>query len=193
MTSAGMTRVLTADDLMAGSSATHEVDVPLHLVSPAGANVDADDPPSGAVTLRPLTLSDVRMVVRAAKGDGPLTSLLMVQKALVSPPLSVDQISALPAGLVQFLVARVNEISGLAVDKETLESAVRDPVARACLVLAQELGWTAAQCAELTVGQILMYLEMLGRDGVAAQVAESSRGAEMPVPNAQQFKEGTAA
>ena len=39
---------------------------------------------------------------------------------------------------------------------------VQAPLARACFVLARQFGWTPDECAELTVGQVLTYLEMLG-------------------------------
>jgi hypothetical protein len=58
----------------------------------------------------------------------------------------------------------VNAISGLAVEADELERAVRAPLARACFVLSREFGWTPNECAELTVGQVLLYLEMLARD-----------------------------
>jgi hypothetical protein len=87
----------------------------------------------------------------------------MVQQALVSPKLTVEQVSGLSAGLVQFLLEKVNQLSGLGLAEEELEQAVKAPLARACFVLAKEFGWTPAQCAELTVGQVLLYLEMLAR------------------------------
>jgi len=40
---------------------------------------------------------------------------------------------------------------------------VRAPLARACFILAREFGWTPAECSELTVGQVLLYLEMIAR------------------------------
>src|ERR687885_680023 len=36
-------------------------------------------------------------------------------------------------------------------------------MARACFELAREFGWTPDECAALTVGQVLVYLELLGR------------------------------
>jgi hypothetical protein len=42
---------------------------------------------------------------------------------------------------------------------------VHAPLARACFVLAREFGWTPEKCAELTVGQVLLYLEMVARGG----------------------------
>jgi len=87
----------------------------------------------------------------------------MVTQALVEPRLRIDQVHRLPAGLVEFLLAEVNRVSGLSLHRDELAEAVHAPLARACFVLAQEFGWTPDRCAELTVGQILLYLEMLGR------------------------------
>jgi hypothetical protein len=150
---------LSADDLLAGASATFTVAVPGALVR--GGEGDGA---AGEVVLRPLTVRDVERVVRAAKEQRLLSSVLMVQQALVSPKLTVEQVSGLPAGLVQHLVERVNAISGLAIAEDDLEKAVKAPLARACFVLAREFGWTPAECSELTVGQVLLYLEMLARD-----------------------------
>jgi hypothetical protein len=93
-----------------------------------------------------------------------LSSLLMVQQSLVEPKLSIDQVSGLSAGLLQFLLEKVNRLSGLTVADEDLDRAVKAPLARACFVLSREFGWTPADCSALTVGQILLYLEMLARD-----------------------------
>jgi len=164
-----MTSTLTAEDLLTVGSATFPVPIPAALVRPG-----EDVPPGavmGEVVLRPLLVRDVERITRAAKEQRVLTSVLMVNHALVSPKLSIDQVSALPAGLLQFLLERVNALSGLSLDEEGLEAAVRAPLTRACFLLAREFGWTPAQCAELTVGQILVYVEMLGRH--EAPVAEA--------------------
>jgi hypothetical protein len=155
-----MARPLTAEDLLAGSAASHTVEVPAALLG-GESNGGAV---AGQVVLRPLTVRDVQRVARAAKEQRLLTSILIVQQALATPQLSVEQVAGLPAGLVQFLLARVNAISGLAMDDGELDRAVRAPIARACFVLAREFGWTAAECSELTVGQVLLYLEMMARD-----------------------------
>ena len=55
---------------------------------------------------------DVDRVVRAAREQRVLASVLMVQQALVAPKMSVEQVGDLPAGVVQFLADRVNAISG---------------------------------------------------------------------------------
>jgi hypothetical protein len=115
------------------------------------------------VVLRPLVLADVMRLHRAAGEDGELASALMVQQAMVEPELTIDQVHRLPAGLVEFLLAEVNRTSGLSLGGDELAEAVHAPLARACFVLSREFGWTPDRCAELTVGQVLLYLEMLAR------------------------------
>jgi hypothetical protein len=151
-------RALTAEDLLAGGSATYPVKLPAELLAPEGKA----EP--GEVVLRALLVRDVERVVRAAKEQRVLSSVLMVQQALVSPKLTVEQVSSLPAGVVQFLSDRVTALSGLALGEDELEQAVKAPLAKACFVLAREFGWTPAQCSELTVGQVLLYLEMVARE-----------------------------
>jgi hypothetical protein len=152
---------LTADDLLAGSAQTYTVAIPAALLRPG----EAEGAPAGEVVIRPLTVRDIERVARAAKEQRLLSSVLMVHQALVAPKLTVDQVGGLPAGAVQFLLRKVNEVSGLALGADELEQAIRAPLTRACFVLAKEFGWTPAQCSELTVGQVLLYLEMLARDG----------------------------
>jgi hypothetical protein len=144
---------LTADDLLAGASIQHRVEVPGYL--------RPDGQTSGDVVLRPLTVRDIQRVTQAAREQAALTSVLMVQQALVQPAMTIDQVSGLPAGLVEFLLTQVNRISGLAMDAGDVDHAVRAPLSRACFVLSREFGWTPEQCSQLTVGQVLLYLEML--------------------------------
>jgi hypothetical protein len=162
-----MAAQLTADALLASGTTTHAVSIPAALLRGAataqrGAG-DTVDAPAGEVTLRPLLVRDVDRVVRAAREQRVLASVLMVQQALVAPRMSVEQVGDLPAGVVQFLADKVNAISGLSLDEDELEKAVRAPLARACFILAREFGWTPSECSELTVGQVLLYLEMIAR------------------------------
>lgn len=150
---------LTTEDLLAGAGAKHRVAVPDDLV--LGAPPTAGEPRE--VVLRPLVLADVMRLHRAAGPDGELASALMVQQALVDPALSLDEVHQLPAGLVEFLLAEVNRVSGLSLGADEIADSVHAPLARACFVLSREFGWTPDRCAELTVGQVLLYLEMLGR------------------------------
>lgn len=149
---------LSTDDLLQGASATHQVAVP-----PALVGRDAGNGAAGEVVIRPLTVRDVQRINQAARDQQVLASVLMVQQALVEPKLSVDQVGTMPAGLVKFLLDNVNRVSGLELGEDDLEVAVRAPMARACFVLSREFGWTPAECSELTVGQVLLYLEMLAR------------------------------
>ena len=140
---------LTAEDLLAGSSVTHEVAVP---------GLD-----SGNVTVRPLTVRDVQLIAHAAKDDRELAAGLMIARALVEPALTPDQASRLPAGTARFLVDTINELSGIDTPRDRLAELVQAPLAKACFVLADEFGWTAEDVTGMTIGQILMYLEMAGR------------------------------
>ena len=161
---------LTAEDLLASGSVTHTVQIPAALLHPGDGTEPSATPTAessraaGEVMLRPLLVRDVDRVVRAAKEQRVLTSVLMVQQSLVSPKLTVEQVGSLPAGVVQFLAERVNAISGLTLGEDDLERAVKAPLAKACFILAREFGWTPAECSELTLGQVLLYLEMLARD-----------------------------
>jgi len=159
-----MAHPLTAEELLAGGSASHTVQVPAALLRPGGNGDGAATGAAGAVVLRPLLVRDVERVVKAAKEQRVLTSVLMVHQALVSPRLTVEQVGSLPAGLVQYLAERVNAMSGLALGEDDLEKAVKAPLAKACFILAREFGWTPKECSELTVGQVLLYLEMLARE-----------------------------
>lgn len=166
-----MANKLTADELMASGSTTRTISIPPALLGhEPGRNGDAAV--GGEVVMRPLLMRDVDRVVRAARDQNVLTSVLMVQQSLVTPALTVEQVGNLPAGLVQYLSDRVNALSGLALGEDDLEEAVRAPLTRACFILAREFGWTPSDCSDLTVGQVLLYLEMLARD--ERTVAESA-------------------
>ncbi|HEX2051770.1 MAG TPA: hypothetical protein VHJ34_14225 [Actinomycetota bacterium] len=142
---------LTAQELLAGAGATFRVALPEHLHA------------GGEVVLRPLVLADVVRLHKAARDDDQLASALMVQRALVEPALTVEEVHRLPAGLAEFLLAEVNRVSGLSLTGDELGELVHQPLARACVVLGREFGWTPDECAALTVGQVLLYIEMLAR------------------------------
>jgi len=168
-----MTTQLTADALLASGSTTHAVRIPLSLLKGGAttASTADSDAAGGEVTLRPLLVRDVDRVVRASREQRVLASVLMVQQSLVAPKMTVEQVGDLPAGVVQFLADRVNAISGLSVSEDELEQAVRAPLAKACFILAREFGWTPAECSELTVGQVLLYLEMIAREEKAVEAS----------------------
>ena len=146
---------LSAAELLAGGAQQHLISIPSDLLAPTSTQGEQQ------VLLRPLTLNDVQLISKAAKEQGTLSSMLMVQRALVEPSMSIDNVAKLPAGLVQFLLKEVNRISGLSLSQDELESAIKAPLTKAVFVLAKEFGWTPSECAELTVGQVMLYLEML--------------------------------
>ena len=149
---------LCAEDLLAGGALTHEVELPAGLLGDGA-------PAEARVVLRPLTVRDLQRIARAAPEDEALSAALMLQQALVEPALKLDQVSSLPAGIARFLVDRVNEISGIDTPRNALEELVQAPLARACFVLAREFGWTPEEVSGMTIGQILLYLEMAHREG----------------------------
>jgi len=154
---------LGADELLAGSALTFEVTVPAAMLRPGTA------PPSGTkgtedtstVVLRPLSVRDLQRITRAARDQDQLASVLSVERALVKPSLGVAQVASMHAGLAQFLLAKVMEISGLEVDAATLEATAAEPLAKAAFTLSEAFGWTPQEVQALTLGQVLLHLEML--------------------------------
>lgn len=159
--------MLSAEELLAGSDVTFAVEVPPSVLRPDGGprngtGATAPGAEIGAVRLRPLTVRDLQLISRAAKESDHLAATLMVQRALVEPTLTVPQIAALPAGLVQFLLHHVERTSGLAATAAELATAGEAPLAQVAHALAREFGWTPQQLAEMTIGQALLYLQMQG-------------------------------
>ena len=115
----------------------------------------------GTVRLRPLTVGDLQTITRAAKESDLLVATLMVQQALVDPELTVAQVSSLHVGLVQFLLERVNEVSGISTSVEQLTAAVDAPLSKATFLLAERFGWTPQEVGDLTLGQVLLNLKLL--------------------------------
>jgi hypothetical protein len=71
----------------------------------------------------------------------------------------------MPVGLLHYLLERVNEISGMRASAEELRDAGRAPIARAAHILAAEFGWTPEDVGALTLGQVLLHLEMVAERG----------------------------
>jgi hypothetical protein len=153
---------LTAEQLLAGESLTHEAEIPVELMGTNG-----NTPPEPRVTLRALTVRDLQRIGKAASEDEGLSASLMIQQALVDPPLKLEQVAQLPAGLARFLVERINAVSGISTSRDALGELVQAPLAKACFVLAREFGWTPEQVSGMTIGQILLYLEMAHGNGEA--------------------------
>jgi len=148
--------VLTAEELLAGSTLTHEVVIPADLLKSSGLG-----PAEMQVVLHPLTVRDLQHIGKASQEDEAISAALMIQQALVQPSLNLEQVAHLPAGLARFLVERINAISGIDTPRDKLEELVQTPLARACFILAREFGWTPEEVSGMTIGQILLYLEML--------------------------------
>jgi hypothetical protein len=153
--------MLAVEDLLAGSALTFDVEVPASVLRPGGQDPGGGELPE-TVRLRPLTVADLQTITRAAKDSDALTATLMVQRAVVEPELTIAEVTAMHVGLLQFLLERVNELSGVAVTRSQLADAVDAPLAKATFVLAEQFGWTPQEVGELTLGQILLHLKMLG-------------------------------
>ncbi len=146
--------MLSADDLLAGSSLTRDLDIPQSLLG----DQQLED---RQVRIRPLSVQDLRLISRAARDNDDLTSALMVQQALIEPKLSVQQIARMPAGLMQYLLQQINRFSGIGASEQELADAMDDPLTQASFALSQAFGWTPEQISQLTLGQIMVHLQML--------------------------------
>lgn len=155
---------LNADELLAGSSLTHEVIIPTELL---GNN--ADNNLHGNVMLRPLTIRDLQRIGKAVNDDDSLSAALMIQTAMAEPALKFDQVSQMPAGLARYLVDQINAISGIDASGDMLKEYVQTPLAKACFVLAKEFGWTPEEVSGMTIGQILLYVEMAKGENAGEQ------------------------
>jgi len=147
--------MLSPEELLAGSALTYVIEIPADVLRPGGLAEN------GQVRLRPLTVADLQIVSRAAKESDSLLATLMVQRALVEPAMTVAQVAAAHAGLVEYLLDQVNRISGISASREQIQATREAPLAKAAFVLAQEFGWTPQQVSELTLGQVLLHLQML--------------------------------
>ena len=147
--------LLTADDLLVGSKALHEVEIPAAVLTPT-AEIGALR--SGCVRMRPLNIAVLMLISRAARDDASLIPLLMIKEAVAEPALTLDQIRQMHVGLVHFLVSQINRISGLDATGATLDEAADSPLGRTHILLARHFGWTPEQVSQLTPGQVAVYL-----------------------------------
>ena len=158
--------LLSPQELLAGSLLVHDVVVPPTVLHPGQAV--ATDAGARQVRLRPLKVATLALIAKAAQDDAALVPLLMVKESLVEPALSFDQVRQLHAGLVQFLVAAIHRISGLEADGAAVQDAGASAIGQAHVLLARHYGWTPAQVAELTPGQMAVYLRGLQPESGAA-------------------------
>ena len=149
--------ILTAQELLAGSLLVHDVAVPAAVLRPGG---EAD---AGKVRLRPLKVATLALISKASREDPSLVPLLMIKESLIEPALALEQIRQMHAGLLHFLVAAINRISGLDADGNAARGAATSVIGETHLQLARHFGWTPAQVAELTPGQVAVYLAGIER------------------------------
>ncbi len=160
---------LSAEELLAGSSLSFDLEIPPHVINPATS--DDTSQPAMKVKLKPLSMSAVQRILKAAKDDNGLMSALMIKEALIEPVLTYEAVMKLNSGLVRFVLNEVQRISGLQTTEDELTDAVQKPMAKACYILAREFGWSPQQVSELTLGQVLMYVEMLRQNELEKQEA----------------------
>ncbi len=163
----GSRQLLSAQELLAGSLLTYDIVVPADILQPGA---ESSGPSRGRVRLRPLKVATLALISRAAREDSSLVPLLMIKESLVEPQLPLEQIRQMHAGLVNFLVAAVNRISGLDPAPSAAQNAAATAIGESHLLLAWYFGWTPTQVAELTPGQVAVYLAGIERlQGAAAQ------------------------
>jgi hypothetical protein len=151
--------LITPEELLAGKEMTYDVEVPPSVLT-AGEEGQRNSE-AKKIRLRPLTIKDVQLIAKAAQDDEVLTSELMIHRAVVEPKLNQNEIAGMPGGLVRFLVESINRISGLNAGADDLKEMAGSPIVQAFFVLAKEFNWTPQQVKQMTVGQIIGYLELL--------------------------------
>ncbi len=155
--------ILTPEELLIGSEGEFDVEVPSAVLRPSVGSETVATHCGKKIRLRPLTVRDVQLIAKAAKTDEVLTSVLMIQQALVEPKLKQQEIAGMHSGLVKFLVEQINRLSGLTTEQDELNALAESPIAKAFFVLAKEFHWTPEEVKSLTIGQILGYLELLNQ------------------------------
>src|SRR5262245_13816400 len=128
---------VTPEELLAGKEITYDIDIPADILHPTLEGQPVAGESAGQIRLRPLTVKDVQLIAKAAKDDEVLTSVLMIQRAVVEPPLKQHDIASMHGGLVRFLVDRINRISGLSTTEDDLRDIADAPLVQAFFVLAR--------------------------------------------------------
>ena len=159
--------ILSAQDLLAGSGIVHDVEIPPEILQPLAPT---DGAARGKVRLRPLSVAALSMISRAARDDAALIPLLMIKESVVEPALTLDQIRQMHVGMANFLVNRINALSGLEADEEIISGAIQTPITQAHILLAKHFGWTPQQVGQLTPAQVAVYLA--GIDQLSAAAGE---------------------
>ncbi len=154
--------MLNATDLLAGSHLVFKIKIPDEILKPlTEAGLDENSEQAQTVRLKPLTVKDLQRIARAAKESDDLLAVFMVQKSLVEPEMTIQQVLSMHVGLMQYLLQKVNQISGIETTTDQISLSLEAPLSKAAFILAREFGWTPQEINELTFGQILLHLEML--------------------------------
>ena len=155
--------LVTPEELLAGKEMTFEVEIPDQILNPSPDGKSVGTAKNKQIVVRPLTVKDVQLIAKGAKDDEVLTSVLMIQRAIVDPPLKQTDVANMHSGLIRFLVEVINRVSGLATSEDEIRQITESPIVQAFYVLAKEFGWTPEQIKEMTLAQILGYLDLLNQ------------------------------
>jgi hypothetical protein len=162
------TILVTPEELLAGKEMIYDVTIPSDILRPKLNAKEVAPEVEKRIRLRPLTVKDVQLILKAAKDDEVLTSILMIQRAVVEPALKQNQVAEMHSGLIGFLVDCINRISGLTTSEAELREMAEAPLMQTFFALAKEFNWTPDQVRQMTIGQILGYLEMLNQGKMSA-------------------------
>lgn len=160
---------LSAEELLAGSTLSYDMEVPDEVINPG--QLESEDSPKLKIKLRPLSMNSVQRILKASRDDDGLMSALMVKESVMEPVLSYENVMKLNSGLIRYILGEVQRISGLKASEDELTQAVQEPMAKACFILAREFGWSPQQISDLTLGQVLMYIEMIRQNRSESQEA----------------------
>lgn len=150
--------MLSAEELLAGANIDFEVVIPADILNPVQGESTRKP---GSVRLKPLTVHDLQLISRAARENDSLTAVLMVQRAITEPTMTMAEVNGMHAGLLQYLLQQVKNISGISASVQQMDQAMAAPLMQATFILAREFGWTPQEVNDLTLGQVLLNLEML--------------------------------
>ena len=110
---------MSSEDLLLGANARYSLEVPQEVLYPGPEQKPSADDQPMFVHLQPLTVGTFQLIMKAAKQDPALIPLLMIKESMVEPQLSLAQVKQMHLGLVEFLISRIRQISGLGEKKSS--------------------------------------------------------------------------
>jgi hypothetical protein len=117
MESAQQQQMLTAEDLLFGVHSSYDVAVPQSLLQPTADRSEIGADKDKNVQLQPLSLRTFQRIVKTCQYDSDQISRYMIREGLINPKLTDEQIAMLPVGIANFLVEKIQWISGLSEKK----------------------------------------------------------------------------